>query len=79
MENLYWFQLLKKFTKGIKVLWIENNWDWTKSNPVVHFPFDELGFKESSLLDVIKNDIQLKAKNFGVELIEDNINILLKI
>lgn len=59
-------------------LWIETHWDWSKSNPVIHFSFDELGFKESSLSDVIKDDIRLKAKNFGIELIGDNINTLLK-
>jgi len=73
---------LKELYKGNKSvfegLWIENNWDWRKSNPVIHFSFDELGFKESSLSDVIKDDIRLKAKNFGIELIGDNINALLK-
>lgn len=72
----------KELYKGNKTvfegLWIETHWDWSKSNPVIHFSFDELGFKESSLSDVIKDDIRLKAKNFGIELIGDNINILLK-
>ncbi len=73
------FKELYKGNKSVfEGLWIENNWDWSKSHPVIHFSFDELGFKEKSLSDVIKDDIRLKAQEFNIVLDGDNINALLK-
>ena len=47
-------------------LWIENNWDWTKKNPVIHISFDDMGYIELSLMEILKTFIQDKAKEFGV-------------
>jgi hypothetical protein len=72
---------IKELYKGNKSifegLWIENHWDWSKSNPVIHFSFDELGFEERPLLDVLKDNIHLKARDFDIELIGDDLKSLL--
>jgi hypothetical protein len=30
-------------------LWIEPHWDWSKTNPVVHFSFDDMSYKQIGL------------------------------
>jgi Predicted AAA-ATPase/PD-(D/E)XK nuclease superfamily len=52
-------------------LWIENNWDWSQTNPVIRLSLDAIGHHqglEQALLKAIKNI----AKSFKVELEEDN-------
>jgi hypothetical protein len=49
-------------------LWIENNWDWSKKNPVLHFSFDTMGYVEDGLLPILKIDMQSKAALFDVEI-----------
>jgi Predicted AAA-ATPase/PD-(D/E)XK nuclease superfamily len=49
-------------------LWIENNWDWSKTNPVLDFSFDKYGYGELGLLDTLKSVLRDKAKDFGIEL-----------
>jgi hypothetical protein len=39
-------------------LWIENNWDWTKRNPIIHIAFNGFDFAEMSLEDAIKGQMQ---------------------
>lgn len=71
-------ELYKGNKSAFEGLWIENNWDWSKSNPVIHFSFDALGFEERPLSDVLKDNILLKAKDFNVELIGDDLKSLLQ-
>ena len=47
-------------------LWIEKNWNWTKKHPVIHVSFDDMGYNELSLMDILKNFIQDRAKEFDV-------------
>jgi Predicted AAA-ATPase len=39
-------------------LWIENNWDWTKRNPVIHIAFNGFDFDTVPLEDAIKGQMQ---------------------
>ncbi|NJR43702.1 MAG: AAA family ATPase [Akkermansiaceae bacterium] len=68
---------LKELYKGNKPLfeglWIENNWDWTKTNPVLHFSFDAMSYNAvglemsiSNRLDELANDYEItfKASNY---------------
>ncbi len=63
---------LKELYQGNKAvfegLWIENNWNWTKTSPVLHFSFDTMGYVEIGLLEVLKTDLRDKAKSFDIEL-----------
>jgi hypothetical protein len=49
-------------------LWIENNWDWSKTNPVLHFSFDELDYKLLGLDTVIANELTRWAKHYKIRL-----------
>ncbi len=49
-------------------LWIENNWNWSKTNPVVHFSFDEMDYKELGLKTAISNELEKWAKHHKVRL-----------
>jgi hypothetical protein len=49
-------------------LWIENNWDWSKKNPVVHFSFDELDYKVLGLDTAIANELNKWAKHYKIRL-----------
>jgi Predicted AAA-ATPase/PD-(D/E)XK nuclease superfamily len=49
-------------------LWIESHWDWTKTNPVLHFSFDKMGYGELGLVEILKSDLRDKAELFGIAL-----------
>lgn len=55
--------------KGVfEGLWIENQWDWTKIHPVLHFSFDKMGYGETGLLAQLKSEINDRANSFGITL-----------
>lgn len=49
-------------------LWIEHNWDWSKTNPVLHFSFDEIDYKQLSLDTAIANELKKWAKHYKIRL-----------
>jgi Predicted AAA-ATPase/PD-(D/E)XK nuclease superfamily len=49
-------------------LWIENNWDWSKTNPVVHFSFDEMSYKQIGLEAAILRELKGWAKHHKIRL-----------
>ena len=71
---------IKELYKGNKPLfeglWIENRWDWTKTNPVLHFSFDTMGFVERGLLEVLKEQLKLKAEEFDIDIEGNNLKSL---
>jgi Predicted AAA-ATPase/PD-(D/E)XK nuclease superfamily len=73
---------LKELYQGNKAvfegLWVENNWDWTKIYPVLHFSFDTMGYVEAGLMDVLKTDLEDKAKLFDVVLEKTDLKGLFK-
>jgi hypothetical protein len=68
---------LKELFEGNKTvfegLWIENQWDWTKIHPVLHFSFDKMGYGETGLLAVLKSEIEDRASFFGISLEKSDI------
>jgi Predicted AAA-ATPase/PD-(D/E)XK nuclease superfamily len=54
-------------------LWIENNWDWSKKNPVIHFSFDEMDYKKLGLEKVILNELSKWAKHYKVRLANESV------
>ncbi len=44
-------------------LWIENNWDWSKSNPVVHISFATMPYQGLGL----EKAISLELDNYGLQ------------
>lgn len=59
-------------------LWIENNWDWSKKNPVVHFSFDDMGYKQVGLETAILKEVARWAKHYKVRLIETTYKLQFK-
>ncbi len=59
-------------------LWIENNWDWSKKNPVLHFSFDDMGYKQIGLESAIIRELNRLAKHYKVRLIETTYKLQFK-
>lgn len=56
-----------------KDLWIHDHWDWTRSNPVIHFSFANIAYEYVGLTEAIHRAIAENAENLGVEIAGDNI------
>ena len=52
IKSLY--QGKKELFKG---LWIENKWDWSKTNPVVHIGFSGIGHRLIGLEKAINQEL----------------------
>jgi hypothetical protein len=63
---------LAEIFKGSKELfeglWIEDKWDWTKTNPVIHISFAAVGFKEIGLNNAIKGILNAHAQEYDITL-----------
>jgi hypothetical protein len=49
-------------------LWIMDNWDWTKTHPVIHISFDATDYQGLGLEKAIIQEIGFCAKEYGIEL-----------
>jgi len=49
-------------------LWIEDQWDWSRTNPVIHFNFAEIPYKEVGLEEALKIELDRTARMMGVSL-----------
>jgi hypothetical protein len=49
-------------------LWIENNWDWTKIHPVLHFSFDDMTYRQVGLTQAIEDELYRLAALHEIEL-----------
>jgi len=49
-------------------LWVESNWDWSRTNPVLHFNFAEISYKEIGLSDALKEEVGIVAGALGLAL-----------
>jgi Predicted AAA-ATPase/PD-(D/E)XK nuclease superfamily len=59
-------------------LWIEDKWDWSKTNPVLHFSFDTLGYGELGLVESLKSELRDKAEEFDIDLVKTDLKGLFK-
>jgi hypothetical protein len=59
-------------------LWIEDKWDWSKTNPVLHFSFDDMGYKQVGLETAINKELQRWAKHYKVRLTETTYKLQFK-
>ncbi len=57
----------KKIFEG---LWIEDKWDWSKTNPVIHISFDALPYQGYGLEKAISKELIMIAKNYDIDLLE---------
>jgi Predicted AAA-ATPase/PD-(D/E)XK nuclease superfamily len=49
-------------------LWIENNWDWSKTNPVIHISFDSVDNQGLGLNKALIQELDECAKVYGLTL-----------
>lgn len=66
-------ELFKGGQSLFKGLWIEDRWDWSQSNPVIHFNFAELPYKEVGLGEAISRELIYHGEAHGINLTGDNI------
>ena len=45
-------------------LWIEDKWDWSKTNPVIHLSFDALDYQGLGLEKAIIKELEVCAKEY---------------
>ncbi len=66
---------LKELYSGSKELfeglWIADNWDWGKTNPIIHFPFSSMGYLTLGLENALHNTLDETAQRYGVELVSE--------
>lgn len=51
-------------------LWIEDQWDWSKIHPVLHFSFSSIGYKSLGLEAAIEAELRVIGAQMGVQLEE---------
>jgi hypothetical protein len=65
---------IKELYKGNKSvfegLWIENHWDWSKSNPVIHISFDDMSYVQLGIRAAIESELKRIAKQYEINLEE---------
>jgi hypothetical protein len=57
-------------------LWIEPQWDWNKTHPVLHFSFIQIDYQGSGLDEAIKQMLRQAAQEHGIALESDSIKNL---
>jgi hypothetical protein len=65
---------MKELFKGSKELfqglWIDDKWDWSYTNPVVHISFAAAGFREIGLIAAMESIINSCARQYEIVLTE---------
>ncbi len=51
-------------------LWVENHWDWSGTNPVIHIVFNSLGYAKAGLETALQNEVLRYADKYAVSLTE---------
>ncbi len=59
-------QLFKGRKELFEGLWIENNWDWSQQNPVVHISFSNIGYQKQGLEQAIRNKLVSIGEEHGI-------------
>ncbi|SFD59626.1 PD-(D/E)XK nuclease superfamily protein [Chitinophaga sp. CF118] len=60
----------KKLFEG---LWIHDQWNWEQTHPVIHLRFSQIAYKELGLIEAISRELDFLAKEFDIQLVEDNL------
>ena len=61
-------ELFRGSRELFKGLWIEDKWDWSKTNPVIHISFAAAGYKEIGLREAIDEIITYHAQKHNIAL-----------
>lgn len=55
-----------------KDLWIEDKWDWSQTNPVIHLSFASIAYRELGLDKALKIELEAVAAKKHITLTEDS-------
>lgn len=55
----------KEYFEG---LWIEDKWDWSKTNPIIHLSFDFIDYKKLGLEEALSYELKEIAKQYDLHL-----------
>ncbi|MDP5169673.1 MAG: ATP-binding protein [Bacteroidia bacterium] len=67
------FQGNKELFEG---LWIENNWDWSQSLPVLHLGFSSIDYRGLGLEAAIMMELQKQARSFQISLESKTVKLM---
>jgi Predicted AAA-ATPase/PD-(D/E)XK nuclease superfamily len=67
----YLFQGRKELFEG---LYIEDKWDWSKTNPVIKISFSNIGHKTLGLEKAIQGSLDETAKSYGIAFTQEKID-----
>ncbi len=63
---------IKSLFEGKKALfsglWIEDQWDWEQTNPVLHFSFDAIAYEKMGLEEALLFELNKLANHYKIEL-----------
>ena len=54
-------------------LWIENHWDWSRKNPVIHLRISQIPYQQIGLHEALYKELDVLAAEVGVTLAETNL------
>lgn len=60
----------KELFKG---LWIEEQWNWEQTHPVIHLRFSQIAYKRIGLEAAINRELDILADGFGIKLEEEDL------
>jgi Predicted AAA-ATPase/PD-(D/E)XK nuclease superfamily len=85
--NTYFFSRPRRFGKSMTLstlksiyqgekhlfegLWIEDKWDWTRRNPVIHIRFANLDYRDNGLEVVLLSLLNETANQYGIALTQN--------
>ncbi len=55
-------------------LWIEDNWDWGITHPVVYIPFSSIGYREMGLETALQKRLDEVAEEYGLPKTEETLS-----
>ncbi len=63
--------LFKGQKELFKDLWIEDQWDWTETYPVIHLSLNSIDYRDLDLNQALQAELRMIAKRYSIELEED--------
>src|SRR5690606_40671731 len=54
-------ELFKGSKELFRGLWIDDQWDWSRTNPVIHFNFAEIPYRQMGLVRALEIELRRKA------------------
>lgn len=61
-------ELFKGSRELFEGLWVYDHWDWSKTNPVIHFNFADMGVRTLGLEQAVFKGLAENASRLGIQL-----------